>query len=262
MRNTAAEIVRLLRAGDGDVSGQKIAEQLGVTRAAVSKNIACLRDLGFEILSSTRVGYQLIAVPDIPSAEVLSSLLHSRVMGNKIEYHKEIISTNQRAMRLGHTGATEGTVVTADTQTGGKARGGKAWASPSGRNLYMSVILTPKISVDRTVEIERLALEALAAGVNNLCPSLPLTLLKTGLWSGRGKIGGILCEVCGEIDSIHHIVAGIGLNISHHDSLPDSESVFSLTGRVLSRAEVTASVLDNLEKLYLKWKRNEPVRSS
>ncbi len=262
MNRTAAEIVRLLKAGDGDVSGQKIAEELGVSRAAVSKNIAGLRDLGFEILSSTKVGYQLLSVPDIPSAEVLSSLLNSRVMGNNIEYHKEIISTNQRAMRLGYTDSREGTVVTADTQTAGKALDGKTWESPAGKNLYMSVILNPEIPVERTVEIERIALEALAAAVSELCPSLPLTLLKTGLWSGRGKIGGVLCEVCGEIDRIHHLVAGIGLNISHRNAVAHSESVFSLTGQMVSRAELTALVLDNLEKLYLKWKRNEQIRSS
>jgi len=257
LHSTAAETVRYLRAHGGFISGQEIADRLGVTRAAVWKHITVLRENGFDISSSTKKGYKLDSVPDIPSEEVLSSLLNTISFGKTIEYHQVIESTNTRAMSLGHQGASEGTVVTADSQTAGKSKGGGSWVSPSGKNLYMSVLLKPEVSADRLFEVERMALDSLARAVSACCPELPLELLETGLFTGERKIGGVLCEACGEIGRIHHAVAGIGLNVTHRSESPYTGSILELTGRTLSRAELTASVLEYFEAAYRKWLRHE-----
>lgn len=257
MHNSCTDLVRLLRSGNGFVSGEQIANRLGITRAAVWKQVENLRSDGFLIESSTNRGYKLAGVPDIPSAEVLTSILGTTLFGNTIEYHEEIQSTNDRAMELGREKAPEGTVVTADTQTAGKARQGGNWESPSGKNLYLSVLLYPGISADRCFEVERLALESLSSAVAGFCPELPLTLLESGLFSGRGKIGGVLCEISGDIGRVDYLVAGIGLNATHHSISPGHESISSLTGKTLSRAELTASVLEFFESSYRKWKKNE-----
>jgi len=257
MGNSRAELIRYLNDGEGYTSGQKIASKLGITRAAVWKQIENLRGEGFLIESSTRLGYQLAGVPDVPSGAVLSSILNTRMFGNLVEYYSEISSTNDRAMELGRENAPEGSLVTADAQTAGRASCGGSWESPSGKNLYMSVLLYPGIPAERCFEIERLALEALSAAVARLCPDLPLTLLDNGLYSGDRKIGGVLCEIQGDIGRIDHLVTGIGLNVSHHSCLQGHESLASITGRVVSRAELTASVLEFFESSYGKWKQNE-----
>ena len=59
-----AILTLLLEAGEKDISGEKICEQLGVTRAAVWKHIKALREDGFEIASATRRGYRLLSMPD------------------------------------------------------------------------------------------------------------------------------------------------------------------------------------------------------
>lgn len=257
MHSTAAETVRYLRASRGYLSGQAIADRLGITRAAVWKHIATLRENGFEISSVTNRGYRLDSVPDLPSEEVLYSILNTVSFGKTIEYHPVIESTNARAMSLGHRGADEGTVVTADCQTAGRARGGETWESPPGKNLYMSVLLKPRIPADLVFEIERMALNSLAETVSQNCPELPLEMLETGLFSGGRKIGGILCEICGEIGHIHHAVAGIGLYVTHHSQSPSTASIAELTEMNLSRAEMTASVLERFEVLYRKWLKRE-----
>ncbi|PIE51859.1 biotin--[acetyl-CoA-carboxylase] ligase [Candidatus Fermentibacteria bacterium] len=257
MNRTALETVRILRAEKGDISGQLIADRLGVSRAAVSKSVAGLRKIGFNISSSTRVGYRLNAVPDIPSAEVLQSILTTNFMGHWIEYHESIDSTNNRAMELAHKGAPEGSVVTAGSQTEGRARNGGIWDSPSGKNLYISVILTPDIPAERAQELEMLAIESLKKTVLQFAPDLSIRAEPDGLWSQGGKTGGVLCEVYGEVNRIQHLVAGIGLNVSHRGSSPESLSLEYLTGKLFSRAELTAALLTSLEKDYLKWKSDE-----
>ena len=257
MHSTAAETVRYLRASGGFVSGQEIADRLGITRAAVWKHITALREGGFVISSFTNRGYRLDSVPDLPSEEVLYSLLNTVNFGKTIEYHEVIESTNIRAMSLGHQGAPEGTVVTADCQTAGKSKGGGLWESPPGKNLYMSVLLKPYVPADLIFELERIALNSLAEAVGGICPDLPLETLEKGLFCKGSKIGGVLCEVCGEINRIHHAVAGIGLNVTHRSDSPATGSILELTGKTPSRAELTASVLEHFEASYRKWLRHE-----
>ncbi len=253
MYSTASETVRYLRESRGFVSGQEIAGRLGITRAAVWKHINSLRERGFGITSVTNKGYHLDSVPDLPSEVVLHSLLSTALVGSVIEYHPVIPSTNTRAMSLGHQGSPEGTVVTADSQTAGKARNGGVWASPPGKNLYLSVLLMPEVPADMLFKLGDIALRALKEAVNAFCPDLALEILDTGLYCMGNKIGGVLCEACGEIGRIHHAVAGIGLNVTHHPASAPASSITELAGTTPSRAELTVTLLEALERHYLKW---------
>lgn len=262
MNGRLPELVKLLRQGTGFVSGEDMALRTGISRAAVWKHMDKLRKHGFKIESSTRKGYQLFSVPDIPSEEVLAAILTTRFFGSAVEYHTLVGSTNQRAMKLGEEGAVEGTVVTADSQTAGRAKNGNEWESPAGRNLYMSVVLRPNVSVDRVFDVERMAIEALAETVASFCPELPLELVKNGLFSEAGKLGGVLCEVQGDIGRISHLVAGVGLYVSRGPSRAPGLSLEAVSGKKLSRAELTAVMLEKFEAKYMKWKRREQTGSS
>jgi BirA family biotin operon repressor/biotin-[acetyl-CoA-carboxylase] ligase len=254
MLSSAAEVVKILRSSGGYVSGEEIALRLGISRAGVWKHIKTLRNMGFEVSAFTNRGYKLISVPDVPSSEVLSSILKTTVFGNSIEYHAVIDSTNDKAMELGRQGASSGTVVTADRQTAGKARNGGIWPSPSGKNLYLSILVRPGVELVRANEIALIALHSLASVVSGLFPDRSFVIQNSGIYSGDRKLGGILCEVQGEIGMIHHMVAGAGLNVSHHGHEDGTESLYSLSGKMLSRAELTASLLEEVERLFMKWK--------
>ncbi len=252
-----APLVRILKSSEGFISGEEIAGSLEVSRASVWKRIKKLRSMGFEINACTNKGYRLISLPDTPSSEVLSSVLNTSFIGKKIEYHSLITSTNERAMILGRTGAPSGTVVTADRQSAGRARGGGIWSSPPGNNLYLSVVVKPPVALHRACEIADLAVSSLKMSVYNFFPEHNFRISDYGLWCGQKKLGGVLCEVCGEIGRIYHMAVGIGLNVSHFESDTKSDSLFSLTGKMLSRAELTADLLENLEAQYLKWNTND-----
>ncbi|MCK5842451.1 MAG: biotin--[acetyl-CoA-carboxylase] ligase [Candidatus Sabulitectum sp.] len=254
---SSAAVVEILKSADTFVSGEEIAGTLGVSRASVWKRIKGLRDMGFDITASTNLGYRLVSVPDIPSGEVLSTMLNTSVIGKTIEYYPEIASTNDRAMMLGDSSAVSGTVITADRQTAGKARNGGTWSSPSGKNLYLSILLRPEVELARAGEVAELALKSLELSALGYFPQQVFVAKSYGLFVNEKKLGGILCEVRGEIGNIYYMAVGAGLNVSHYESDSCAESLFSLTGKMLSRAELTVSFLENFEKLYLNWKDNE-----
>ena len=256
MRYSAA-VVQILRSSSDYVSGEDVATELGVTRASVWKCVKNLRDMGFNISASTNKGYKLESVPDIPSAPVLSSLLSTSSIGKTIEYHDRISSTNDRAMTLGLSGASSGTVVTASAQSAGKARNGETWSSPPGKNLYLSILVRPEVALARAEEIADLALQSLYLSVIRFFPESGFLLNTDGLFFHGKKLGGVLCEVKGEISKIYYMAAGVGLNVSHCETDSDTGSLFSITGKMLSRAEITVALLEEFEKLYLEWETNE-----
>jgi len=254
---TAGAVVQILKKAESYVSGEHIARELGVSRASIWKSINSLRKAGFSVSASTNRGYKLVSVPDTPSAPVMYSLINTTVFGHSIEYHPVVTSTNDRAMELGAQGAACGTVITADRQTAGKARKGEIWPSPPGKNLYLSVVVRPEISLAVSGEVAGLAAQALRTAVGRFFPEVPFSTRDYGLFFDGKKLGGVLCEVRGEIGLVHYMAVGIGLNVSHTSTEFHSTSLFLATGKMISRAELTVAVLEEFEKNYLKWQRNE-----
>ena len=64
-------------------------------------------------------------------------------MGTPRVHLRQTDSTNERARALAMGGAPHGTVVSADEQSAGRGRQGRAWAAPRGSSLLMSVLLRP-----------------------------------------------------------------------------------------------------------------------
>jgi len=102
-------------------------------------------------------GEGLIAVPD-DVAEALA-LTGSRAgrLGHRLSWYSDIPSTNDEALALAERGAEEGWLVGAESQSAGRGRHGRTWASPAGGGLYVSVVLRPPAHAVRLL--------TLAAGV-------------------------------------------------------------------------------------------------
>lgn len=122
-------------------------------------------------------------------------------------------STNSRARELAVAGAPEGTVVTADLQSAGRGRQGRAWVAPAGKALLYSAI-------SRTLD-ERFPLLPLAAALavceaaEELAPGAEC-LLKwpNDVWLDGGKLAGILIEA----HPRDWAVIGVGLNLTTEPS--------------------------------------------
>jgi BirA family transcriptional regulator, biotin operon repressor / biotin---[acetyl-CoA-carboxylase] ligase len=187
------------------------------------------------------------------NAEFLSSLLTTERFGRELRCFDEVGSTNTIARDLARAGAVEGTVVIADAQTQGRGRLGRSWASPAGRNLYLSIVLRPQLPDARLGQVSLVAGVASCEAVREWCPAL-LKWPNDVLVDGR-KVAGLLIESEGEAHN-RFLILGIGVNLNTTlDDFPEelrakAGSIRIATSTLVDRERFTASLLLRLERRY------------
>ena len=256
MNSNASAIVQLLQNASGFVSGERISRELGISRTAVWKHISVLRDSGYRIEAVTSRGYRLISVPEILDAGLISAQLATVRVGRRIEYFKQTVSTNADAFRLAEEGAEEGTVVLADSQSGGKGRRGRVWSSPAAVNLYCSVVLRPAIMLHQATQLTFLSAVAVARAIEKSGGCVPSIKWPNDILISEKKVAGLLNEMSAETDGINFVILGIGVNLN---MLPEqfpldlrypATSLLIETGSRVERGHFAVLLLDELDTLY------------
>jgi BirA family transcriptional regulator, biotin operon repressor / biotin---[acetyl-CoA-carboxylase] ligase len=247
-------VLEVLRGAREPISGERLAAQMGLSRAAVWKHMHRLKDMGYTIEGSPRRGYRLLATPDklLPD-EVLQGLKTRKFRGPV--YHFETLdSTNNYAKELGARGAPEGTLVTAEAQTGGRGRLGRTWNSPPGVGLYVSVVLRPMLPPMELPQITLTTAVAVVRAVRRLTGGTPGIKWPNDLLINGQKLGGILTEMETESDRIRHAVVGLGLNVNNPDFPPElaatATSLIRVVGSPVPRVRLLQAWLEEFEDLY------------
>jgi BirA family biotin operon repressor/biotin-[acetyl-CoA-carboxylase] ligase len=259
---SSEQILEVLRqAGGGEVSSAAMCDRLGVSRAAVWKQIEALRAGGYDIEACSRRGYRLVTAPDTPRAAEVVPLLTTRFIGRDCRFLAETGSTNRDVAALALAGEPEGVVVAAGAQTAGRGRMSRVWFSPQGENLYCSLLLRPGVEPGRAASLPLVVGLAVAEAVAELAPeTTPLIKWPNDILIGGKKVCGILCEMQAEADCVSHIIPGIGVNVNLTEAeLPEelrdrATSLRIETGRRFSRAVVLAAILNRFEPLYVRWR--------
>ena len=244
-------ILERLLAGE-TVSGQAISAELGVTRAAVWKQIEQLRALGFVIESQGKQGYRLLSCPDSLMAPVIARGLQTRWAGRQIVYLPSVDSTNRRARQLAAEGAPHGTLVIADEQTAGRGRRGRGWISPAGEGVFMSLILRPQ---SHPSEVARLSMQTALAVALSIAQTTGLDARikwPNDIVCGGRKVCGMLLEMNADEQAVHDVVAGIGINVHQTQFAPEIEKTASsldlLSGQRVCRAALVRAFLEAFER--------------
>ena len=256
------EIVTVLREADGgEVSSRVLCERLGISRAAIWKQIEALRADGYEIEACTRRGYRLVHAPDRPCAPEVFPLLTTARLGRDLRYVAETGSTNRDMAALAQDEVAEGAVIVADRQNAGRGRMARAWFSPSGVNLYFSLLLRPDVELARAASLPLVAGLAVAQAVESLVPDArPMIKWPNDILCGGKKLCGVLCEMQAETDRVCHIITGLGVNVNLTRAMLPKElhdratSLKILSGRDFSRAAVLAAILNAFEPLLDRWR--------
>ena len=255
---TREKLLALLRENpDSFVSGASLTETLGVSRAAVSKHVAALKQSGYAIFASSGKGYMFRDTPDLLLPDEIRHGLLTSVFGKKtIDYHSLIGSTNDRAKELAAEGAPEGVLVVAEHQASGRGRKGRTWFSAPGDGICLSMILRPSMNPSEASRITLMTAVALAETVADLT-GLPVRIKWPNDILVRGrKLSGILTEMSMEMDRVDYVVVGVGINVnSPSDHFPpevrDIASSLSIeTGGPLSRVELVRRFLERFESCY------------
>lgn len=206
------ELVRRLAAGP--VSGDVLAGELGLTRAAVWKRVQALREAGMEIDAQAGLGYTLRRFPELLDASTIAGhLTDGDVDGLAgLEVAWSLDSTNSRLMQ--HPAPVSGAqVLLAERQTAGRGRRGRTWVSPLAAHVYLSILRQYRGGLGRLGGLSLVAgvaaAEALhAAGFDQVRLKWPNDLVVEGR-----KLGGVLVEGGGEHGGPARAVVGLGVNV-------------------------------------------------
>jgi BirA family biotin operon repressor/biotin-[acetyl-CoA-carboxylase] ligase len=251
------DILQLLREhASASLSGQEISRRLKVSRTAVWKRMERLRAVGYEIEGSTRSGYRLVQSPDLLTSSEIKPLLKTKWMGKRIHHFRIIDSTNSKAFQLALSGAEEGEVVISESQEKGRGRLGRQWFSPPSVNLYLSVILRPRIPPHQAPLITLMAAVATADTIHKFSGLLPLIKWPNDILLRDRKVAGLLNEIHSEMDQVRFVILGIGVNLNM-DEKRFSKEIRTLAtslkiemGQAVSRKDFVQSLLFELERWY------------
>ena len=248
------EILRYLKEADGYISGQELCERFQVSRTAVWKVVRQLEAEGYEIEAVRNRGYRLKTAGDILSqAEILSSIRGSWA-GREILYLDEVDSTNTAAKKAAENGAVHGTLVVSERQTGGKGRRGRAWDSPRGTGIFMTLILRPNMAPVHASMLTLVAALAVADGIRECTGAESLIKWPNDIVMSGKKICGILTEMSADPDCINYVAVGIGINVNMEEFPEEirgvAASIFTETGKKTKRSLLISAVMAAFERYY------------
>lgn len=250
------QIINLLKENENTfVSGQKISESLGVSRAAIWKYINSIKEDGYEIESVSRKGYKLISSPDLLTYEEIKNKLNTKYIGNNIIHLDSVDSTNDEAKKRAREGAKEGTVVIAEEQTKGRGRLGRNWTSPKYKGIWMSIILRPDIDPMKVSKVTQIGAAAVTMAAEEMGIETFIKWPNDIIMNGK-KVCGILTEMSGELTKVNYVIMGIGINANiEKEEFPEEIQVVASSlkiekGQYVKRKELVSKVLNNFENLY------------
>ena len=240
------DVARVLAAlagahGGAPISEAQMSSRLGIGTEAVRGHVAELRTLGYGVRSAGQGGragrsYRLdreaapLALPwEVVGGGVTAGCLAARRLGSRVVFYRSVDSTQARAldMTLSGTGrgGSDGLTVIAGTQTAGRGRRGRWWASPKG-GLWMSVVAEPGPPADAATLLPLAAALALAGAVGDSTGVMPDLKWPNDMLVGGRKVAGILVDASarGGGSSIDAAVVGVGVNLAVDAAAIDADA--------------------------------------
>ena len=212
------------------VSGNELAQSLGVTRSAVWKQIEALRALGAPIQAAAGRGYRLTWPLELLDAACIRAELDAPLrkrLGDVVVLW-QTPSTSDVMLRRAGEGAPDLSLCVAETQSAGRGRRGRAWQSPLGGNVYFSLLKRFPQGMGALSGLSLVAglalIQALTdCGVSGIGLKWPNDVLADGR-----KLAGVLVELGGEFLGPCHAVIGIGVNLRLADTLSIDQPAIDL----------------------------------
>lgn len=252
------QVLAVLTAAQGQfVSGQELARQLGVSRAAVWKAIQALRAEGCPIHAATNRGYALSGEADLLTEAAIRAAL-SPDLPLTIRVEDCLPGTNAVLRRMAEQGAPEGTVLVARSQSEGRGRSGRSFFSPEGSGLYLSILLRPRITAAQSPLLTAMAAVAAARAAERVSGQEIRIKWVNDLWRKGRKVCGILTEAALDLESggLQYVVLGPGFNLTEPEggwpaSLREiAGPLFDTTPPPGTRARLAAEFLQQFFALY------------
>lgn len=243
---------------DGEFhSGEDLGEKLGISRAAVWKQLQKLEDMGIPLNSVKGRGYRLQDAVELLDADFLRTSLDMQLW-QQLEVDLVTDSTNENVQRwlASHSGRC---VFFAEKQTAGRGRRGRHWVSPFARNLYFSLAWPFENGVAGVQGLSLVVGLAIYRVLQQHCPAPVGLKWPNDILVNDAKLGGILLELNGVMLDACNVIIGIGINldIRHADQETISQPATGLRqqGCQAGRNELALALMQSLQSVLTEFAR-------
>lgn len=206
-------LIKKLATGDF-VSGQILGDEIGVSRAAISKQVNALSEMGLDVFRVTGKGYKLVEPLELLNKSKIQHILAKDNNDAIVEVHNIIDSTNDYLMRRIPNHIQNGQVCLAEYQSAGRGRRGRQWVSPFGSHLYMSMYWSLEEGMSAAMGISTVVALAVSDAIKLLYNIDVELKWPNDIYINGLKLAGILIDLEGTPHEPCHVVIGIGLNLN------------------------------------------------
>lgn len=195
------------------VSGQELANELDVSRAAISNHINKLATMGLDIFRVRGKGYKLSEPLNLLNADKIQQLLKLRNINSLLEVHGTIDSTNNYLMRRLPNQISQGQICIAEYQSAGRGRRGRQWISPYGSHIYLSLYHQLHQGMSAAMGLSLSTALAIGDAIKKLYGIKVQLKWPNDVYLDGVKLAGILIDLEGQSSGPAHSVIGVGLNL-------------------------------------------------
>lgn len=264
MENKEVLILKEMLAANGDfVSGNRLAEIMGISRVAVWGQMEKLRSQGFEFEAVRSKGYRLKVKPDVLNKGLIEAALTRNAAELTIIAKEEVDSTNSEAERLLANGQETPFAIFSLQQNSGRGRLGRSWHSEKNGNLYSSFAFRPRVLPSKLSTFTLWMGLNICECINSFCRiESKIKWPNDILISGR-KVAGILTEARMDSDETRDIVLGLGLNVNSDafqwpdDLKPIAISLSEAARKQIDINRLTAALAGRIIKAYQQFLAGE-----
>lgn len=250
MKNKVIEM--LYNCKDDYISGERISENLGITRAAVWKSINAIKNDGGIIDAISGRGYKLIALPNLLKPEYLN--LYLKNYPADIRWFKEINSTNNYLKELSHNKSIQNMIAIAEYQSEGKGRLGRTWTSEPEDSIQISFLLKPDAPTEVANAFNFAGALGICEAIENVCKVDVKIKWPNDIVFKSKKLCGILTEMSTDMNQIEYIVFGAGTNVNQKSFSGELEekaiSLRMITNNEIDRIDLCAAEIKYISDYF------------
>jgi BirA family biotin operon repressor/biotin-[acetyl-CoA-carboxylase] ligase len=249
----------LLESNSSFVSGNMLANELGISRVGVWARLEKLRQEGYGVEAVRHRGYRMTDEPPTLSENLIRAYMELARSKMELIYKNEVDSTNTEAERQLAEGRQTPFAVIAGRQSKGRGRMGRQWHSADEGSLYTSFGFRPQLPPAQMQMITLWMGVQICNFINTRLELPAMIKWPNDIVSGGRKLAGILAEARVDADRTRDLIFGIGLNVnSRCDTWPAemasvATSLAILRGRPLKINQVASELINTVGNAYERY---------
>ena len=189
-------------------------------------------------------------------ADQMRAALGSVLIGREIIVLDQTGSTNDAIVQIAPPNSSEGLALFAEHQTAGRGQRGNRWESAATKGLWFSILLRPKIEINRSPLLTAWAAETISGVIENEFSLKTTIKLPNDVQIDGRKVAGVLVEMRAHEKAPHSAIVGIGINMNQAlEDFPKelqsrANSLAIALGRQVDRQNFAIALLSDLDRSY------------